>query len=250
MNVVTSFSPSGYEVYGKQFLKSFLTNWPDCVQLHVFLEHQPIPFDNPRVTWHDLHLDHDHESFCAKYSGPEFNHKTDFNAQSVRFCHKVFAITSPELPSKGERVWCDADVVTNRRITQADVDAMFPSGKALAYLGRDPKLNKQVWVFNGIERKICTESGFIYYNLDHPKVLPLLAEMRRFYTSGELFSRPATDWHDAKVFDICRDRAGFEDYELLNYCDGIVGTHPWPHTVLGRCMTHNKGPGRKASAYR
>lgn len=245
MNIVTSFSPSGWGYYGKRFVDSFLANWPPHVNLHVFLEGQEPPAGYGPIHWHDLRDDWEHEEFVTKWSGPEWNSKTDYNEMSVRFCHKVFAITSPRLPATGWRVWIDADVVTKTEVDDAWLARVLPPDKALTFLGRKGFMRPLV------SQPAYTECGFVGYNLDHLGVRPMLNGMRHIYTSGELFNLGRHNWHDSYVFDYCRKQQDFKDTELHNlaaHCD--AGTfHPWPRTELGKVMEHYKGPGRKAGAY-
>lgn len=240
MNVVTTFSPAGWDHYGKRFVDSFLRHWPDEVQLHCFLEGQHIPPGYPKVAWHDLENDPEHQAFCAKYSGPEWNHPTDYNEMSVRFCHKVFAITSPSLPAMGWRVWIDADVLFTRDVT-AFLPVLFPPGKALTYLGRQGLMREGQIAY--------TECGFVGYNGDVAKVRAMLHDMRQIYTTGRLFELGRHNWHDSYVFDHCRDHHHFGPGWLNNLSENVTGLHVWPHTVLGQCSQHQKGPRRKIEVY-
>lgn len=238
--VVTTFSPAGWDSYGKRFVDSFLACWPDEWTLHCFLEGQHIPAGYPKVAWHDLENDHEHEAFVKRWAGPEWNSPTDFNEMSVRFSHKVFAVTSDGLPRRGWRVWCDADVLFTRDVT-AFLPAVFPEGKSLCYLGRKGQMRPG--------QPAYTECGFVGYNLDHPGVLPMLSAMRRIYTSGTLFTLGRHNWHDSYVFDLCRDNSGLSPMSLHNLSASAKGMHVWPQTVLAQFSQHQKGPRRKQEVY-
>lgn len=240
MNVVTTFSPVGWDVYGRRFVESFQKNWPDEVRLHCFLEGQQIPPGYPTVAWHDLENDPEHEKFCHQWGAPEWNHPTDFNEMSVRFCHKVFAITSPGLPMKGWRIWIDADVLFTRDVT-AFLPSLFPDDKALTYLGRKGQMRPS--------QPAYTECGFVGYNCDIAKVRAMLYDMRAIYVSGKLFTLGRHNWHDSYVFDHCRESHHFGKDELNNLSENATGMHVWPQTVLGKFSQHQKGPRRKAEVY-
>lgn len=240
MNVVTTFSANGWETYGKRFVESFGKHWPDECQLHVFLENQPTPAGFPKVDWHRLDFDPEHEAFVRKYAGKEYNHPTDFNEMSVRFCHKVFALTNKLLPMVGWRVWIDADVLFKRDVT-AFLPSLFPSGKALTYLGRQGEMRPG--------QPAYTECGFVGYNTDVPKVRALLHDMRAIYTTGKLFTLGKHNWHDSYVFDHCRQHLEFEPAAMNNLSFGLPGTHVWPQSILGQFSAHQKGPKRKAEVY-
>jgi hypothetical protein len=242
MNVVTSFSPSGWDIYGKRFVDSFLANWPSEAQLHCFLEGQNIPPGYPQVAWHDLENDPEHEAFCSKYSGPEFNDPKDYAGMAVRFCHKVFAVTSTGLPPKGWRIWIDADVVFTRDVT-AFLPQLLPEGKALTYLGRKGHMRPG--------QPAHSECGFVAYNCDIAKVRAMLLDMRAIYTTGRLFSLGKYNQHDSYVFDYCREHHHFGDGFLNNLSAHARPneTHVWPSSLLGKFSEHYKGPRRKAAAY-
>ena len=118
MNVITSFSKQGYAQYGRQFIDSFLANWPEHVKLWVATEGYDLDTHHrAKVNYFDLTHDPAHEDFCETYAGPEFNDPRDFNMMSVRFAHKVYAKTSPNLPNTGWRIWIDGDVVTHSPVS-------------------------------------------------------------------------------------------------------------------------------------
>jgi len=242
MNVVTSFSPRGWKVYGKRFVDTFLKHWPHHVRLDVFLEGQEVPAGyEAAAQWHDLRDDPEHEEFCAKYAGPEFNHPRDFNMMSVKFAHKVFAITSPQLPIGEWRIWIDADSETIADVTTDWLRSVMPLDKDLAFLGRQGVMRPG--------QAMYTECGFVAYNTESLTVQATLQEMRRIYTSGDLFGLGTHNWHDSYVFDHCRMRltAPSQWHNLSAHCQQDF--HPWPKTVLANVLVHQKGPKRKLAAY-
>lgn len=240
---VTTFSLKGWKVYGKRFVDSFLQYWP--IPLVVFAEGQLAPegYRGLReLIWLDLKDDRDHEAFVAKFTHKRFNHPTDVNMMSIRFCHKVFAITSPELPGAGWRIWIDADSETKKPVKPQHIEKLLPTDKALTFLGRKGRMRPG--------QKAYTECGFVGYNQSNPLVLQQLVDMREIYTSGLLFTLGQHNWHDSYVFDYTRKK--LIPKELWNnlsehYQEGDL--HVWPKTILGEFMVHNKGPKRKRKAY-
>lgn len=243
--VVTTFSPAGYRCYGKQFVETFAkhTDTP----LVVYHESQDDVVMAPNVNWRNLDADLDRKAFLAKWgSDPDkIGTEADFNSQSIRFCHKVFAITDAAKWSQAEwLVWMDSDVTV---FGAPDWNDLLPDGKSVVYLGRDPALNP-AWIFGAKWRPICSETGFVGYRLADSGVRAALEDMRRFYTSDAIFDLHKTDWHDAKIFDLCREKCIDKD-RWHNLCEGKAGTHVWPLTKLGKWSRHNKGPGRKMGVY-
>ena len=249
--VVTTFSKKGYEVYGKRCIESFLQFWPKDVVMHVYLEHQDPPFQSDRVVWHQLSDDADHEKFVSDHGSDPIKVGTDadFNGQSIRFCHKTFAVTDPALQVGCDwLIWLDADVETFAPISHADLATTCPDGFSLAFLGRDPRLNAN-FIIDKKWRPICSETGWVSYKVSDPRVRSVLNDMRSYYTTGEIFTRPSTDWHDAKCFDLARLRSAIANHEQFSFSRGLAGTDVWPRTILAKWTRHHKGPGRKTRAY-
>lgn len=245
VSVVTTFSESGYRCYGKRFLYSLLKH--SDVAITAYHEQETEHTDDA-VEWRALAADLDWARFVGTHGKDpdKVGSPRDFNSQSIKFCHKVFAVTDAAFRAKTEwLVWIDADVLVHAK---PDWAAALPYDKSLAYLGRE-LIRKEDWVINKVWRPICTETGFVGYRLTDGRVLDLLADMRKVYTSGELYTWPKTDWHDAKVFDVCRERSRVPQDRWHSLSAGVKWTDVWQHTVLGRWSSHQKGPRRKAQVY-
>ena len=233
---VTTFSPEGYELYGQHCIASFL-EFGKPMEMLVYHESQPeVEFDD-RLTWHNLDHDLDRERFIEDYGNDPDKVGTpkDPNSQAIRFCHKVFALTDAvERVQTPWMIWCDADVLFHAEI-EPELKYVCPEGTDLAYLGR--------------QDMPYTECGFVAYRTASNLVKSLLDDMRHYYTSGEIFSRPRTDWHDSKCFDIARERSGVPAHRWHNMSENLPGAHGWPKTLLNRFSIHQKGPRRKMQAY-
>jgi hypothetical protein len=241
MNIVTSFSPRGWHQYGIYFVETFRRHWPSDIRLDVFLEGQMPPLLDDRIFWHELRDDAQHEWFCKKNAHRD--DPLDWNMMPVKFGHKVFAITSDRLPKTGWRVWLDADVITTEPVTQPWLDKVLPKGKALSCLLR-----------RGIMRPgqpLYTECGFVGYNLDDPRTMKLLAELRDVFVSEKVFTFGQHNQHDSYAFDWCRKRQNFRKDEVhnLSFMAKENELHPWPKTELSKCLVHNKGPRLKRAMY-
>lgn len=231
---VTTFSPAGYLCYGRRFVQSFLDHW--TIPLTVYHEGQDVDIYHERLTWKNLNHDDErlrfideHEDDPTKIGTPE-----DPNSQSIRFCHKVFAVTGHQVTADW-MLWIDADVVTHHKVDQQALDRFCPDGKLLSYLHR--------------RSAPYTECGFIAYRAADHRVKALLDDMRRYYTSGEIFTRPKKDWHDSRCFDICRERSAIKPDQTHFLAPPQPGWHVWPSSVLAPYMEHHKGPSRKQREY-
>ena len=136
--VVTSFSPAGYDIYGKRFLETFAEFWPKEVALQVYYEREaPLPIGRPMYA-NDLYDDPE----FLEFKGTCPPDGADFRWQTLRFAHKVFAITDPDemaadlRATPGWRIWLDADVETFRPVTLGWLAEACPEDKQCSYLGR------------------------------------------------------------------------------------------------------------------
>ena len=233
---VTTFSNKGYQVYGQSFLDSFMEHG-DPMTCMVYHESQPNVDVHPRLEWRNLDWDRDREKFIQDWGkDPEkVGTAKDPNSQAIRFCHKVFALTDAVKHCKTEwLIWCDADVTFHAPI-EPELQHVCMDGKLLAFLGRTSMP--------------YTECGFVAYKVSANPVKALLADMRHYYTSGDIFRRPKADWHDSRCFDICRQASTIPTHKENNLSAGLAGAHVWPRTILDRFSRHQKGPMRKRVQY-
>lgn len=231
VNAVTTFSPEGYELYGRKCIASFVKYWPADVGLYIFIE-KPldignlIPICRSNIHVKDLADETDILSFLADFSWhPRMNHPTDYRFQGIRFAHKVFAMTAPCLPNDGIRVWLDADTETTKPIDRDYLARCFPSEDEIcAYLGRTQ------WHHS--------ETGWLAFDLDKAGVV-VLNGLRHVYISGQIATLNET--HDAWAFDFVR--AGLLDTNLKfkNLSPNAVGLDAWRYSPLGERMIHRKG---------
>lgn len=221
----TSFSPKGYEVYGKKFLETFLEYWP--IEIAVFYEGQKPGITDSRVSYFDLLEDSEFRAFQGEYG---YFQGKDYRFMATKFSPKVFAKTSSLRPKCDWWVWIDADVVTTKTIDDRFFKETCPAGFTGSYIGRKD------WDHS--------ECGFVSYNLNVGGK-EFLEDFRQLYVTGSLFS--LQQWHDSFAFDWLREQN--ENNLFKNLAEGIGGTHPWPNTILGEYMTHFKGPVAKVEHY-
>lgn len=234
---VTTFSVGGWALYGKRFVDSFLKHWD--IPLLCYHEGVERPYDHPRLYWADLRLDADREAFMERNAHRAGN-PSDPNMQTIRFSHKVFALTNHMIESRW-RLWIDADVETIAPVNEDALKEMCPEDCCLSFLGRV----QAVWP----GQKPYPECGFVGYKVEDPRVRRLLDHMRGTYTSDRLFELGNHNQHDSFVFDHCRQLSGIPANEQHNLSAGKPGLHVWPLTVLGKYMRHSKGPALKQRVY-
>jgi hypothetical protein len=235
--VITTFPNNMFEVYGKQMIESFVRNWPNEIPLLIALDDDLLysqiekmirPQDAIAVGWGK-----DHADFVERNKGKD--DPNNYRKQAVRFCHKVFAIeralkATQEAKANNEPcarylIWLDADVITNRPVTMAEIKECLPKeGDAVAYLGRKD------WPHS--------ECGWLAFDLENDGGKSI-EEMVRFYTSDAIFNEK--EWHDSWIWD--------RVIEVMQCGTNLTFDKPgmdiWPHSPMGKWSTHFKGPAAK-----
>lgn len=238
---VTSFGPAGYEQYGKRFLQDFIVNFPANQQIAVFYEgdtNRPAESD-PRIWYFDLHKDAQLIAFLSRHKdNPIANgvvetpqgRQVNYRFQATKFVNKVAALTAGVLPSSKWRVWIDSDVTVDKQIPEDFFNFLDPEYLAY-YIGREGK---------GWDHSEC---GFVAYNTASPKGKEFLADFRDMYIADKIFGE--REYHDSWIFDVLRHKFEAQGNKFFDIASGSRKFHPWPHTILGQYMTHNKGPVAK-----
>jgi hypothetical protein len=226
---VTTFSEAGYEVYGRTMLETFDQFWPEDIDLYVYYEGEKPKDASERAIWYPLDQDRDRRRFMAIHTDDPINYRR----QPIKFCHKVFAVTSVPRQGIDWLIWLDGDIVTTAPVTHEFLSSIMPDVTA-TYLGR------RWWAH--------TEAGFLAYNLNKGGAL-LLDDMRRMYTSNQVMT--LFQQHDCAVFDYCRQSFEHQGAKFLDLGEGFKGPSldVMSYSVLKDVLRHNKGLARKLKAY-
>ena len=87
-NVFTTFGPQHQKLYGKNFVETFIRNWPEEVHLYVYYEKDAF-VQNKRVHWLDYHTE------CPGQADFQYRNKhieqDSFYKGATRFSYKAFA---------------------------------------------------------------------------------------------------------------------------------------------------------------
>ena len=177
---VTTFSPSGYEQYGKRFLESYVKFW--TVPICVYYEGQRPDFNHALITWVNLDLDKDRAAFMGRHK----DNTKDYRFQIVRFAHKIWALTDPKRLAEVDAetiVWLDADIETISPVDEGFLSEVCPAGFCGSYLGRVD------WHHS--------ECGFVSYNRKFGGVA-FLEELREIYKTDKILE--FDEHHDSFIF--------------------------------------------------
>lgn len=238
-NVVTSFDESGYQRYGKEFVRTFLEFWPKNVRLTVYYEGESEAFDLcDGVSWIPIEDVEFYQDFIENIRFPimtgTVGDRYDINFD-YRMCRKVLIEMHSLKKYKGKVFWIDGDVITHSKVPDGFLDEVLPDDKFNCHLSRDG------WYY--------TESGFIGFNADHELAKWFYKNYLHAVMSGVIFTQPG--WHDCYAFDAVRQLSQKPE-AFVNLSQGLpVGTmHPFVNSVLGKFMDHRKGArkGGKSTA--
>lgn len=233
LTVCTGWSARGFEEYGRRFLETWARYWPRSVPLLVYVEQShPVPsthnielrnvlevpgvrealarFDNPRCR--------------GREPTPQWKERTrasgyNYRYDAWKFCRQGFIPHDAARVAASEYLcWLDGDVYTHAPVEPAEIAALLPKGRAVAYLGREPK---------------HSEIGFQLYRSELAE--PMLREFRELYASGAVLA--LKEWHSAFVFDYARVITQARAHNLTPGGEGNV----WLKSPLIRWMVHLKG---------
>lgn len=234
--VVTTFGNQHWKPYAEQMLKSFVTYWPKEIPILVQLDDEMLAAnvgkciragDGMKAGW-----DPDHAEFVERNKNKD--DPQDYRKQSVRFCHKVFALKyafdsvndakiGKALDAPRYLIWLDADVLTTRDVTIDDINKCLPKeGDAVSYLGRKD------WPHS--------ECGWLAFDLENGGG-EIIEDMFLSYKNDDVFKYD--QWHDSYVFDVNLLRGS---KKATNLTPNAIGIEVWPQSPMAAWSRHYKGP--------
>lgn len=235
--VVTTFNKSGYDLYGRRMIDTFLKNWPSEIKLYVYAEDCTIDqmADNLIVRSMPEEL----LKFKSRWAGipkangdvsddPVRSQRKDsgkgFKWDAVRFSHKVYSIFDCANTCQADvLIWMDADIVCHSPITMQTLKDLCPADQDLCFLGRSGKYS---------------ECGLYAINLNSKMGKLFLSRFQEFYDQDIIFN--FHEWHDSYVFDEVRKSMQCKE---LNWSQGLIKGegHPLINSEWGAYLDHLKG---------
>jgi hypothetical protein len=222
---ITSFSPKGYEIYGRKFLESAVENWP-C-QLLVYYEEKP-DFKHSKVSYKPLNEVYGLSAFleyCDR--NPVFSGRItggyNFNYDAAKFCRKVFAQFDILRDYTGRVFWLDADMVFKKPMSEEFLTDDIFQDKTLALLMREG---------------LHAESGFVGFDTRRGDFDVFLKTYIDIYRKGQLFGMRY--WIDGHAIQEAVKLSGVS-VNNLSADFPKNGINVMPHSLLGDYLHHNKG---------
>lgn len=241
--VLTSFNLNGYTLYGKNFINSFMLNWPASVGLLVASEDEEVinclKEEYPRLQTVSitskkyLRFRRRYEKFNGRMrpmrnrillKKTEYNYKYD----AMKFSNKPFALLASKSQWDNFRflLWIDGDTVFHSKIEHDSLIDICESSGDVGYLGRSRK---------------HSECGIMCFRLTNRSVRLMIKCLAMTYQVG-LF-RLASEYHDSYLFDRIRLLFSRMPKKMLfkNWNEIDADSHPLINSVWGAYLDHLKG---------
>lgn len=239
--VVTTFNADGYAKYGQRMIQTFLSTWPQSVELVVYAENCSVTESATNLKVRDISVCTDLTAFKKRWqhvpkangdvsADPVRGRRRDagkgFKWDAVRFSHKVYSIFHCAKNSHTDwLLWMDADTVCHSSITQTHLATLCPDTRDLCFLGRRNKFS---------------ECGLYAMNLRSARTQEFLKEFQRYYDQAEQGIFTLDEWHDSFVFDAVRKRQALAELDWSSHL--ITGEgHPLINSAWGAFLDHLKG---------
>lgn len=221
-NVYSTFSISSYELYGKRFIESFLTYWPENIKLYLYYEGDPEIINN-RLVW--VNFNEECKEQIDFVNRGRAIQQDFFYRGAARFSHKAFTIINHlEKCLDRYNIWLDADSITVKNININWLNTLKSDSSCVSVLMRNTR---------------AIESGFILTDNTHSDYTRFLDAYASIYRKDKIYK--LAEWHDGyvltyviKVLDI--------PYFDLSPNNEYREIHPFSAGILGEYLDHLKGP--------
>ena len=224
---VTSFGPSGYKLYGKKFLSTFVQHVDSEIVVYVEgLQNTP-DFSHDKVTYRNLadvrgltetlNMTNFPAAKGMLWGGDQRSYEYDVN----RFCRKSFAQIDAAIKFANEGgsslYWLDADI---EFFNSFDLPSLETT--CMAFLGRG---------------EVHSCASFLGWNLKHPKCKSFFEYYWSLYITGTVFT--LNEWHDSYVVDWLRVKHKVPAIDLAKdvKADGFENVFD----MVFKTATHKKG---------
>ena len=215
--VVSTWNKKLYKEYAHRFLDTY--NWP--FPLLVYNE------DGYDLLGLDLFKK---VPECLEFVNRNKNRPVqNYRYDGVRFCYKTYSYTHAILNMKCDGlIYMDADSIFHVPIDEKWIkEHIHRNDCMMSYLGRVD---------------FYSETGFLYFNLNHPYIEKYALEMKRMYDDDEIYT--LDEQSDSYVCDYVRMK--FEnEYGVKNHNIGdkrhYKDLHVQARSILGTVYDHLKG---------
>lgn len=243
---VTSFGKIGIDLYANEMVSSFIQYWPSDVKLQVYLDDindqaklpqapnvEYVLLDDPdMIAFKNRNTNdprkHGLQSFDDREDSNRFTKnkegKWKFQYDSIRFCHKVFAMRMCANSGTDVVIWLDGDTKTFAPVTREVLGRWLPQGKFASFLDRP---------------QLYTETGFLMFDMNNPIAKDFFNKWVGYYLNDSIYALPA--WTDCHTYDAARKQFDPVAWHDLAPPSIKPGAHVFINGDLGSYMDHMKG---------
>ena len=225
--VCSSWSQSGFELYGRRWLETAGEHWHPDIDINVINDMR-------------LEQDRDFRDFMVRHAAQKLDPKQpgyDYRQDLLRFAHKVFALklALEDAIEEGHDwlVWLDGDVETRAPLTPDFLKHILPEDKDGVLLSR-------------ARTAPHPECGFMAFNLRR-KGADFLRKFVGMYVKDDVLK--LSELHDSYVFMVCviahMESEKSEWHDLCPIGGGPYGLDAFEASPLDNVFVHKKG-NRKA----
>lgn len=241
----TSFGKEGLELYGKSMIDGFIKHWPKDVLLKVYLDDINDQANLPKVSnVQYIHLNdpnliafksrnindskkNGYDDWALKPDKSKFNKNNEgpwqFQRDSIRFSHKVFAINDCARSGCDIAIWLDGDTKTFADISHDVIKSWLPQDKFAGFLNRTS----------------YTETGFHIFNMNNPIAIDFFNTWLQYYKDDSIYKLHA--WTDCHTYDAARIKFDQSQWHNLSPVEHRGAAHVFINGDLGKYMDHMKG---------
>jgi hypothetical protein len=237
MNIITTFSKEGYQLYGKKWVESVLNFSSITDQVIIYIDFDlSVPNKNCVIKNFNDEFP-EHENF--KSTVTNFFNTTDKNIvighKTIKFSHKAFVINRELKNALDVVVWLDGDVETLSAIEKNDFKTIL-NNKFLSC-----QTEKQQHKFPHIE------SGILVFDCSHPTTKIFQKKFEEYYYTNKIFQlkKPYDGYVIGRVL-----KENDLDFVDLNQSFDIVGKNShkdstFQHPFLKSKFVHRIGQSKE-----
>lgn len=231
--VITTFGKTGYSLYGRNFIESFLTHWPENIKLTVYKEDWDEDKINPRIEYLDIDDQIPEVNGFRDHCSREISEleKYDRNSKRINWYNKAIRwsfkslVIWKELQRKDSQyiVWLDGDVTTLQR-PKEDIAELLLKGSAFA---------SQMEHVKGMPH--C-ETGIAVFDCSHDQCLSIVDRLREGYIDNKVLTLEKP-WDGFWFAEMVKRGISFSDMNKDRSGSGKTFTNRY----LFKVLEHNVG---------
>jgi hypothetical protein len=236
--VITTFSRTGKELYGNQFIDTFLKHWPEDVLLTVYYEDWIPELINSRIEYIDIDLAIPEVNQFRDYCQIEIDKLTDKKSKRINWFNKAIRwsfkslVMYTELKRKQTRyiIWLDGDVSTLKS----------PVSDFAQTILHESAFASQLEFIKGADH--C-ESGIVVFDTEHANTSKIITHIKNGYINMEVLTldKPWDGFWLALMikqgisfYDMNKDKIGSDKTFTNRYLFGVL-----KHNVGNRKLKDN-----------